>query len=60
MIVPEMHWWLYDINPMASRDCHGSIGSEVEREPDEEPRRPIGFRMPEPEEEPEDPGWLLL
>lgn len=38
----------------------GSVGTEVEREPDDAPRRPIGFRFEEPEAEPEDPSFLLL
>lgn len=35
MIVPEERWWFYDINPMASGSYHGSIGTEVERAPDD-------------------------
>lgn len=29
-------------------------------EPSEEPARPIGFRMPEPEPVVDDPSWMLL
>lgn len=29
-------------------------------EPSEEPTRPIGFRMPEPEPVIDDPSWMLL
>lgn len=60
MIVPEPHWWFYDVNPMAGSDWHGSVGAEVEREPDEEPRKPIGFRFEKAEPEPEDPSWMLI
>lgn len=38
----------------------GSVGSEVEREPDEKPRRPIGFCLEKPAKVPDDPSWMLL
>jgi hypothetical protein len=59
MLVPNIdyHVWL-DLDAATScGDLHGSIGHEVEREPDPKPRRPIGFRPPE---KPIDPSWMLL
>lgn len=61
MIVPKVYWNKQDIDPLAGCYHSGCIGHEVEHEPDREPRRSIGFRMPEPEPEPpHDPSWMLL
>ena len=51
-----------DWYPLRENGYHGGcIGSEVERYPDDKPRRPIGFRMPERETEPPaTPDWLLI
>lgn len=38
----------------------GGIGSGWYETEDDEPRRPIGFRMPEPEPVIDDPSWMLL
>lgn len=54
----EYYPWL-DLDAATSAgDLHGSIGHEVEREKDDKPRRPIGFRMEK--KPPEDPSWMLL
>lgn len=61
MIVPNIDYLVF-VDVTAGSDCgdlHGYVGSEVEREPDDKPRRPIGFRLPE-REEPREPGWMLL
>lgn len=45
-------------------DRFGAIGSwqahPPGEEPEEKPSRPIGFRMPAPEELPPSPDWMLL
>lgn len=47
--------------PLMEGGYHGgSIGSEVEREKDDKPRRPIGFRMQALMPQPTDPSWMLL
>lgn len=61
MIVPNIDYLVF-VDVTAGGDCgdlHGSIGHEVERAPDDKPRRPIGFRLPE-REEPREPSWMLL
>lgn len=60
MIVPEPGWWLYEVNPLSGGYHSGHVGSEVEREPDDRPRKPIGFPFEKPEPVPADPSWLLL
>lgn len=61
MIVPLVEYDEFiSYDPLGSAgDLHGSIGPEVEREPDAKPRRPIGFRRHEPERE-LTPSFLLL
>ncbi len=45
--------------PLLESGYHGGcVSSEVERVPDDKPRRPIGFRKQTPE--PTDPSWMLL
>lgn len=60
MIVSIPDWLHYDVDPLAHGYHSGSVGSEVEVEKDERPRRPIGFRMPEKDPDPPDPDWMLL
>lgn len=55
---PTAHW--EDAAAFSYGYHSGTVGSEVEREPDKEPRRPIGFRFEKPTKEPDDPSWMLL
>lgn len=59
MIVPCIDYepWVSVDAAKSSGDIIGCIGHEVERERDEKPRRPIGFRLPE---KAPDPSWMLL
>jgi hypothetical protein len=60
MFVPNIEYHVaLDLDGATScGDLHGSIGHEVEREPDAKPRRRIGFRPPE--KVIDDPSWMLL
>lgn len=57
MIVPSVDYHVFvDVDSVGRcGDLHGSVGLEVERERDDKPRRPIGFRMPE---KAPDPSWM--
>lgn len=62
MIVPDLTYEPGGVHIDASCESmlySGGISSGW-YEVDDKPRRPIGFRMPEPEPVIDDPSWLLL
>ena len=49
-----------DWYPLMEHGYHsGCISPEMERSPEDKPRRRIGFHFEEPEPEPVDPSWWI-